>query len=636
MESGLLLKRLNRVLMSVCVLLTLFMTLTASHPTHLQADSPMVDRSSRVERSLTDNATTTSPPSCSVQLVSANETVDKLVDIITNNYFLILRIDLIYPTDGSTGDSAKNVIHPNLWHWVTGKRGMSLLTFPYDFESLSLGALQHGIHEMTITFIDNDSQNSSDTICVVRALFKLVGQVRQKLEESGGSLPDRADDLICREVSLTPPFFRGTQIPGYSVFELQASSYYDCYGYVNETYFSWPDSEIYSCYIVPVLFVVTYAVLFIVLFYKVWCIYAYSGDILDGDDTDNEDGENADPGADDDITDEPVNILRIKLIPPVLLVLAMNKRKHEKYFNLIYWGLMYLLPFLVYNIAFLVYVTRIDEFQYRSSLLGSSFNVVSVWILDFLLANAMYVAGAALFLYFVYNNNLDDPEAEPYQFIGKMKKMKFYFLVVALCFFRFSATVMLLLEVLSLTVVGIAINIKYVGPAWINVAAGWLVFIISVVAFFDSYQHLFNKIYSVGTKIDRENLPHKIFKQPDNSQPQTKFEISSCLLQDIIRKRLPLHLHFLNTVMHLIVAFAFLAIVAVIIIVIDRNTDISVIVEYLFTAGSLIAVGAGRIKGNPCSASGKEKNRSQDNLYNLEDDLREYARTGNYTSPVFV
>ena len=482
--------------------------------------------------------------------------------------------------------------------------------------------------------------------------LKFFGQVRQRVEDSGGSLPDPEDDLICREVSHSPPFFRGTQIPGYSVFELQASSSFDCYGSVNETHSSWPDSETYSCDLLKVLFIVTWVLLSLAIIYEIIRIYVYPGtegeNSLQEDENSLQEDENTSQGdrnltrRREDTTrgpneleytgrqergteiDETINILQISLVFLVYRAMATCK---QKCILLFICTVVHLIPFLVYFIAFSVFTSK-QEYKHRSALLGNSLFLIRVWLLDFILANALYVAGTVIFLRFINKHGLNDSTAQPCSRKGKRTKLACYCLVSVLCFFRFSATVLLLLEVLSLIVVGIAINISFVGPAWINIAAGCLVILNTTICFFDKYQNLFNEIYSVGTKVDKENLRHKILSQSNGNQPQTKFEISSRLLKDIIRKRLPLHLHFFKTVRHFIAIGMFLGFLAGIVIAIDRNTNIPVIVEYILTVVPMISLAAGKIKGNPCLANWKEKNLVQDHLYGLEEDLRQYARTG--------
>lgn len=259
------------------------------------------------------------------------------------------------------------------------------------------------------------------------------------------------------------------------------------------------------------------------------------------------------------------------------------------------------------------------------------FTQTNAWGLDFALANIMYIDGAIVYLYFVHKYRVGNQVQvieEPYDWKSKKVRLYWYTAVAVLCFFRFSATVMLLVEIVILTVIGISINIRYGSPIWVNVIIGTFFLFANIIQFFDSYQHLFTKIYSVGTKVDKGDYPNKFFEQTNDGSPQLVFKIKSSLLRDIIRKWLPLQRHLLYTIMYIIVGFAFLAVIAVVVVFIDRTTQVTSFVEYVITAVPFVFAAIGKLGGSALTAGGRAKNRAQDKILKLEEDFREYAQTG--------
>nr|XP_054756452.1 uncharacterized protein LOC129262369 [Lytechinus pictus]XP_054756453.1 uncharacterized protein LOC129262369 [Lytechinus pictus] len=565
---------------------------------------------------------------CTKELNISDGTVQGIISRlnVTNDYVSLVRINLVFIDDNLPDNSEQS--NPSVWHWGLGGRGKTLLHFPYDNKSLSLNTLSFGFHWVNVTIDNTGALNESYSDgCLGYTLSKVLRQVRRQLKNTGGASQDVKDDVLCKERYLSSPLFGATLIPGYSLFDLQSSSYYECWNIMNietcdqDNCLVYPSFTI-GCTIVTISFGITYILLLLALIWELWRIYSRNFNYQD------------------EGSGESVNILRINLIPPVLLMLASNNTRHHKMFNMTYWALVYAVPFIIYFVAFLWYATRVDEYAYRSFQRGEMFTRTNAWGLDFGLANILYIDGAVVFLYFIYKYRLSDNGTqgqfieEQYNWKSKKTRVLYYIAVVIFCFFRFSATAMLLVEIIVLTSIGIAINIRYGSPVWINIILGAFFFVANIIQFFDSYQHLFSKIHSVGTKVDRDDsLQNKIFQQTGDGSPQLQFTIESSLLRDIIRKWLPLYSHVFNTIKHIIIGIVFLVIVALIVVFIDRTTHVSSFVEYVVTTVPLVIAAAGRLGGSSLTAGGKAKNSTQDKLMKLEKDLREYAQTGEFPLP---
>eukprot|EP00057_Strongylocentrotus_purpuratus_P010207 XP_011664681.1 PREDICTED: uncharacterized protein LOC100888318 [Strongylocentrotus purpuratus] len=619
-------ERKSMVCISLTVLLAMLLMVCTTQRKMMSSD---LEDSSRLRRSLSDNDmllnnndTLFSLP-CTQELVLGNGTVGAIVTRVnvTNDYVSLVRINITFTDDNLPDDSEQS--NPSIWHWGLGGRGRTLLNFPYDNKSLSLNTLSYGLHTVYITINNSESLNDSysDT-CLGYTLSKLVRKVRLQLQISGVVLEDATDDVLCKERYLNAPAFRATSIPGYSLFDLQSSTYYECWSIMNiktcdqDNCLNYPSFPIY-CTIVNIAFGITYILIFLALIYELWVIYSGAFNYQDED-------------FGDTFT---VNILRINLIPPILLMLASNNPRHHKIFYMTYRAVIYAIPFIIYFVAFLWYVTRVEEYTYRSYLRGGMFTQTNAWGLDFALANILYIDGAIVYLYFIHKYRVGNQVQvieEPYDWKSKKVRLFWYTAVAVLCFFRFSATAMLLVEIVVLTVIGISINIRYGSPIWVNVIIGTFFLFANIMQFFDSYQFLFTKIYSVGTKVDKDDYPNKFFEQTNDGSPQLVFKIKSSLLRDIIRKWLPLHSHLLYTIMYIIVGFAFLAVIAVVVVFIDRTTQVTSFVEYVITAVPFVFAAIGKFGGSALTAGGRAKNRAQDKILILEQDFREYAQTGEF------
>ncbi|XP_054755776.2 uncharacterized protein LOC129261759 [Lytechinus pictus] len=564
---------------------------------------------------------------CNNELAIDSSTVQEIVSKlqrVTDDYVSLVRISIAFIDDNLPDNSEQS--NPSVWHWGLGGRGRTFLHFPYVNKSLSLNTLSFGFHWVNVTIDNIGALNESYSDgCLGYTLSKVLRQVRRQLTNIGGASRDARDDVLCKERYLSLPLFRATLIPGYSLFDLQSSSYYKCWNIMNietcdqDNCVEDPSFTIEGT-IVTISFGITYTLLLLALIWELWKVYSRDFDYQD------------------EGSGKKVNILRINLIPPVLLILASNETRHQKIVNVVYWSLVYAIPIVIYLVFFLIYVTT-SEFAFRSSQRGEKFQQAHVWGLDFVLANIFYLIGAIIFMYFVCKHRLSDQGNEDDNqervneeqnnhdnWQSKKVRLKYYSVVAFFCFFRFSATAMLLVEIIVLTSIGIAINIRYGSPVWINIILGAFVVVASIIEFFDSYQHLFSKIHSVGTKVDQDhNLPNKIFEPTKDG-----FMIQSSLLHDIIRKWLPFYSHVFNTIKHIIIGIVFLGIVALIVFFIDRTTQISSFVEYVVTAVPLVFAAAGKLGGSSLTAGGKAKNNTQDKLLTLEKDLIDYAETGKY------
>lgn len=571
----------------------------------------------RQRRSSTENAMF-STLNCTQQLFPMNETVEAIVDKlsdVTDDYVSLVRLNI---NNGNPPEQNDRVT----WHWGLGARGRTMMYFPYDNRSLSLTTLSYGLHSVSISLNGDQLQNESvSDSCLVYSLSKLVQQVRLRVINSGGFSDDVEDDIICKEW-FSDSCFAATKIPGYSIFELQASTYHECWN-VNMTCVQGDCNmnrsfRIY-CTFLRAAFGSTYVLLLLVLIGGLFHIYSKAYNYPDG------------------VFADSVNILQINLIPPANLMFvpkcskgSSDKQGHYKCLYMGYWIFLFIIPFVFYLGAFLWYVTG-DEYAYRSDKRGNVYKNVFVWGLDFGLANILYIIGACIALDFIYKYRIENPKLcieIPNNFESKKLKIAYCSGAFLLCFFRLSAAVMLLVEILILAVIGLAINIKYGSPIWINWIVGVLVCIANVIMFFDSYQHLFNMIYSVGAKVDRDGgFEKKIFESTNDGSMQ--FTIKSELLRNVIRKWLPFWNHIFKTFAYIFVGTVLLVGLASVIIFIDRIANVSSLVEYLITAFPLVIAAAVKFKGTSLTAGGKAKNRTQDKLLQLEEDFRKFAKNGN-------
>ncbi|XP_071503406.1 uncharacterized protein [Diadema antillarum] len=198
---------------------------------------------------------------------------------------------------------------------------------------------------------------------------------------------------------------------------------------------------------------------------------------------------------------------------------------------------------------------------------------------------------------------------------------------------------MLIIEVIALTLTGIAIYIQVVPAFWINIVVGIAHVIGAVYAFFDRYQFVFKNIYKVGSRIDKEGHWWKVFKNscPSDAEEQSrpehrKCEISCRLLRKIVQNELPFAHHAETSIRRLLSFLAIIILLGALTYFIEKETNTLFIGQYVLTVVPLTLLELRNLPRNPCSTKNKEDLHSQGLQRALKENLRKYAQTGEYPS----
>ena len=581
------------------------------------------------------HSATECPMNC--RIINNEKLERKLVNAV-NNVSSLIRLDFVNVTDtnNSPNDSP---IHPNMWHWALDTKGEDLLKLPYDYSFFSFGTLARRICtvEVKVECDDDNIGSSMPPECVFEPLLELVNDVshtvRSEKENEEYEFVSLVKWQLCQEYSSTGNQFFGTKVPGYSIYELQARSEYRCH-VPNETdYKSDSDMIKHNCTTIHKLF---YSISFVI---TVIVLIVWIGLPMIRETQNESQGDRRPsivvttnlPNTSRSNEEKTVNILNISLILPIDLVypaaseIKQNHRILVMCLRKLLMFVVYSLPCTIYMVIYLIYVNKVKEYCIRR--LFSDHDNKVYFLLDVILANMSYLIGLAFYcgltgLYPKMNKK------HPYSLI--VLKIAVY----ALCSFRLSALIWLIIEFVGLLIYGIIINAGSVGPTWVNVISGVYFVLKTVLAFFDRYQRLFRNIYFIQIEINRENA-NQVEDNEKNRQAidakgvntcsqNTQSEIPVILLQEIISKYLPLGSHVIKTILFMIPPLVFLVVVTCVVSHVESNTNIAVLMEYFVVIVSSAAVASDRMTGKLCLS--REKNLRQEELNRLTEYLRSKAK----------
>ncbi|XP_071503398.1 uncharacterized protein [Diadema antillarum] len=550
--------------------------------------------------------------SCALNSNALDDQLTKFVKAINIQRTRHFIFNLNISSDGLGNQTEKNLVNGNKWIWAIGDRGKRFLSLPYDdhllsIKTLSLGKLEHSL-DLNADDINMDGTIFTDC-CMSEVLYDVIQKVRNGLalnKTDGKSFPKAKQDILCRQKLRDTPVFILTKIPGFSLLEIQAKFYYDCF-----------PLGIYSCYCWSLVsFILASAITSIVI---VTVIYHYCKQLsLEVPDKNY------------------VNILKIPLLP----VWINDKKKQQRFFRCF----LVSVPFIFHIVAEICYAVKYG-FSFRWNQFGVHFKTRSIIyeILIYIAWIAMLVVVCLEEMKIVREPRLIRTCLEHfasstlrYVFIFPIffiSAIFLWFLFVWFC--SMSAFLMLMTEVMLLTSAGIAIHIRTAPSYWINIVAGTFHVVSWLYTFLDRYQLIFKSIYSIGSRIDKEGYNWKIFRNTRQSYVEGQSpELSRCeikydLLRKIIEDELPSAQHVTKNIWKLFMPLGFIIFLGVFVHLIDKNTKIWFVGEYALTVtGVLLA----KLPSNRCSARNKQHNLSQARQLALEEKLREYASTGKYPS----
>ena len=589
--------------------------------------------------------------SMNCRIIGYEKLEKKLVKAV-NNLASLIRLDFVNISTDTNNSPNDSCIHPNMWHWALDSKGEDLMTLPYDYSFFSLGTLAHGIctEEVMVECDDDNTGSSMPPECVFEPLLKLVNDVSQTVEKGNEEYDfvSLVKSQLCQEYLFPVGIFHGTKVPGYSIYELQSRSKYRCHvKQPNETDFKGELDMIeeYNCTTIQKLFYsITFVITVIVLI--VWIGHPMIRE------TQKEAQGDQRPSivvtTKRSKKEKTVNILNISLILPIDLVypaaseIKQNHRILAKYLGKMLMCVVYSLPCTIYMVIYLVYVIFEKDYCTRRKWFDDSHKVY--FLLDVILANILYLIGIALYCGLYQKVNKKHPISlkvnKKHPICLKVIKKYQIFLIIlkivvfALCSFRISALIWLLIEFVGLIIYGIIINAESVGATWVNVISGFYFVLKSVLAFFDRYQRLFRNIYLIQIKIDRENA-NLVEDNEENRQAidakgvnicsqNTQSEIPVILLQEIISKYLPLGSHVKNTILFMIPPLVFLVVVTSVVYHVESNATIAVLIEYFVVIVSSAAVASDRMTGKLCLS--RDKNLRKEELNSLTEYLRSKAK----------
>ena len=532
--------------------------------------------------------------------------------------------------------SSIDVLHPALWHWALESRGRFLLYMPYNSIGLSLTTLKHGILPFSLSMDSSETNNhtGSETLenCIFNVLSTLSENVKSRLKDLGYIRSRLVYNSICREKIHSSIAI--LKMPGFSFLELQDSSYFHCLDTDRNI-----DSPLFVIIFIIVFVVSPFLLAFLLTFVTMYTSNKLKTPSRQEDEPHRDHGKSSIPreNGDEEIA---LDILNIPFLTPINLMFDVDKNKIKRLLAIFPCSLVVAIPVAINIGTIIIYAGSIPEYQERSTLLESiekGFKVREI-LLDYIIVNLMYVLGLTIFIIFrMYFSEKDNEDSNKTNKASSNNhstlKISLISLTFFLVFFRFSASLLVVGEILFLTMVGICMNVMHIYPSWINIIVGISVFFVYIFKFFDSYQQLYSDIYEVGGKIDvTENgkSTYVIFIHNDKStntdKDETPFYIAESLLKDIIKRYLPFKRHFLETFWHIIAAFLAVGVIAAVVIVIDQTVQFAKWIEYAFTLSSLALAGLKETSFFSGLVESRQANKRALMLAELEKDLKYYVQ----------
>ncbi|XP_071480040.1 uncharacterized protein [Diadema antillarum] len=183
------------------------------------------------EESSTQAQNSSSAMECTLLIRDKETTMAELRDIFSKGgIFVYFKLD--FNSTFTMYSNSSYVVDPLTWVWAADGKGKLLLTYPFDFEQLSLGTLSYGVFHMNLPVavpLGGCFQQADDGV-KRQMVALLVSELVQSVNDT--DMNAGTESLVCFERQLTSEEFDliGVYaIPLCTYYVFQGSTAYDCW-----------------------------------------------------------------------------------------------------------------------------------------------------------------------------------------------------------------------------------------------------------------------------------------------------------------------------------------------------------------------------------------------------------------------
>ncbi|XP_071510115.1 uncharacterized protein [Diadema antillarum] len=187
--------------------------------------------SSRSEQGGTQEQNASSAMECTLLLRNKETMMTELRDVVSKGaIFVYFKLD--FNSTFTMYSNSSYVVDPLTWVWAVDGKGKLLLTYPFDFEQLSLTTLSYGVFHLNLTVAvpHNGCFQQADDRLKGQIMALFVSELMQSVKDT--HIYAGKESLVCFERQLTSDKFYligvyGIPLCTYYVF--QGSTAYDCW-----------------------------------------------------------------------------------------------------------------------------------------------------------------------------------------------------------------------------------------------------------------------------------------------------------------------------------------------------------------------------------------------------------------------